>query len=1029
MNSQISAAENVLDITIISYSNRINHIMIRLARALIKEGQYYNSLNRRMESKLSSAKILKKDLSHPMEKDYDPKKVEAGWYEWWVNQGYFHANPDKVLSHEKKPFTILIPPPNVTGSLHAGHALFIAIQDALMRYKKMKGFEALWIPGTDHAGIATQSVVEKILMKKEGLTRHDLGREKFLERVWEWRNNYGGKILNQFKTMGCAVDWERCFFTMDEQRSKAVTEAFCRMSEKGVIYRMNRLVNWCPTLRTALSDIEVDHVEIKEPTTLKVPGYPDGVQVGYLTHFAYKLKDEPDKEIVVATTRLETMLGDVAVAVHPADARYKELVGKELVHPFLKDRKMKIIADPILVSMEFGTGAVKVTPAHDANDFACGERNKLEQINILNDDGTINKNGGEFEGIKRFDARKKIFEALDKMKLIRGKTKNVMTISQCQRSGDIIEPMIKPQWWVQSGEMAARAVKAVKTGELKIFPETHEKTWFQWLENARDWCISRQLWWGHRVPAYLCAVKGILEHPDTNMQEHWIIAHSQEEAMEKAMKKYNVTADKITLSQDPDVLDTWFSSGILPLSSLGWPNVDNKDFKAFFPTDLLETGTDILFFWVARMVMMSLTLNDRLPFSTIFLHNLVKDAQGQKMSKSKGNVIDPLEIINGCTIDALLQKVKESNLPQKEIDRCFNLRKKEFPDGIPECSSDSLRFSLLAYMNQGTNINLDIKRVVGYRHFCNKLWNAVKFALMYIPPDFKPAPDLLQLPLTFADKWVLSALSETARTINDDFEHFNFGDAMNALHDFWLHKLCDVYLEAVKPALQSKADPKVMNAAHNTLYKCIYQGLCLLHPAMPFVTEELFQRLPAAETRPESISLAKFPEFEPQFFHADYAGLMDLLMDVIQSTRSMIATLNIPSKFKPKMEIACLDEPKLPFFGQNAALISTLAKIGEVESRKEHAMEGCIMHVINPSIGLYLQVKGMIDVKKEVERLEKKVGQLEGMMTKIKQKMSVKGYEEKVPEEVRKENKEKLETTTHEINTLKECIKDLQKMI
>jgi valyl-tRNA synthetase len=387
-----------------------------------------------------------------------------------------------------------------------------------------------------------------------------------------------------------------------------------------------------------------------------------------------------------------------------------------------------------------------------------------------------------------------------------------------------------------------------------------------------------------------------------------------------------------------------------------------------------------------------------------------------------------LEIISGCSIDTLIQKVKESNLPQKEIDRCVNLRKKEFPEGIPECSSDSLRFSLLAYMGQGTNINLDIKRVVGYRHFCNKLWNAVKFALMYFPTDFKPAPDLLKLPLSFADRWVLSALSEAARDINEAFEHFNFGEAMNIIYDFWLHKLCDVYLEAVKPALQSKSDPAIMNAAHNTLYKCLLYGLRLLHPAMPFITEELYQRLPAPEAKTDSISTSPFPAFEPEFCHADYAGLMDLLMDVVQSTRSMISTLNISPKNRPKMEIACKDEPKLPFFGQNASLIGTLAKIGEVEVHKDHSLEGCIMHVINPSISLYLQVKGMIDVKTEVGRLQKKVGQLEGMVTKIKQKMSVKNYEEKVPEEVRKENKEKLEVTMHEVTTLKTCIEDLQKM-
>eukprot|EP00826_Nyctotherus_ovalis_P038657 TRINITY_DN3635_c0_g1_i10.p1 TRINITY_DN3635_c0_g1~~TRINITY_DN3635_c0_g1_i10.p1 ORF type:complete len:978 (+),score=313.38 TRINITY_DN3635_c0_g1_i10:214-3147(+) len=973
-------------------------------------------------------KTSKKDLSHPMEKEYDPKKVESGWYEWWVDQGFFHADEKKVLSKEKKPYTILIPPPNVTGSLHAGHALFVAIQDTLIRYRKMKGFEVLWIPGTDHAGIATQTVTEKLLMKAEGKTRHDLGREKFVERVWDWCNKYGGQILNQFRAMGCAMDWDRCFFTLDSCRTNAVNEAFCRLAEKGIIYRMNRLVNWCSTLRTALSDIEVEHVEVKEPMKMKVPGYIDGVEVGYLTHFSYKLKDFPDKEIVVATTRLETMLGDVAVAVHPEDKRYTEFIGKQLIHPFIKDRKMTVIADPILVDMKFGTGAVKITPAHDPNDFACGERHHLEMINILNDDGTINSNGGEFEGMRRFDARSKVYEALEKMGQIRGKTKNVMTISVCQRSGDLIEPVIKPQWWIKTSVMAQRAVDAVKKGELKIFPDNHVKTWYQWLENARDWCISRQLWWGHRIPAYLCTVKGIIDNPDTNNQDHWIIAKSEEEAMEKAKEKYKVAADQISLAQDSDVLDTWFSSGILPLSSLGWPDTGSNDFKAFFPTQLLETGTDILFFWVARMVMMSLTLNDSLPFTEVFLHNLVKDAQGKKMSKSKGNVIDPLEIINGCALETLIQKVKGSSLPQPEVDRSVNLLRKEFPKGIPQCSSDALRFTLLSYMNQGTNINLDIKRVIGYRHFCNKLWNALKFALIYLPADFKPEADVSALPLGFAEKWILSALAETVRDTGKHYEEFNFGLAMNGLYDFWLHKLCDVYLEAAKPALQSKTDLKAANAAQNALYKCLYIGLCLLHPAMPFITEELYQRLPSPESRADSIFLTPFPEFEAKYYNADYAGQMEQLMGAVQSVRSMIATLNIPSKNRPKMAIVCKDETKLQFFSENAALISTLAKVGDAEVCKELALEGCIMHVLNPGVTIYLQVKGIIDIKNEIERLKKKIGQLEGFAKKIEQKMGVKDYEQKVPEDVRKENKEKHETTLHEIEALKKCIEDLEKM-
>jgi valyl-tRNA synthetase len=550
---------------------------------------------------------------------------------------------------------MVIPPPNVTGALHLGHALMLSIEDAVMRYKRMNGYETLWLPGVDHAGIATQSVVEKQLWKKEKKTRHDLGREEFVKQVWNWKDEYGGRINNQFRRFGISVDWERFAFTLDETRSKAVIEAFVRMYEKGLIYRDTRLVNWSATLKTAISDLEIEYIDINEPTFLKCPGHdPNGkYEFGALTEFAYKVKGT-DKEIVVATTRLETMLGDVAVAVHPEDPRYAEFVGKELEHPFIKDRKVTVITDDVLVKMDFGTGAVKITPAHDPNDYKCGKKHNLPFINVLNDDGTINHNGGEFTGLMRYDCRNAMTKRMEELGILRGKKPNPMRLGLCSKSNDILEPIVKPQWYVDCKDMAKRSTDAVRQGDLKIIPDNHEKTWFQWLDNIQDWCISRQLWWGHRIPVYLITIPGVIDHPDPQNNDHYIVGRNIEEARANAAKKFNVEAEKIQLEQDSDVLDTWFSSGVFPMSTMGWPDKNADDLKAFFPGDLLETGHDILFFWVARMVMMSLELTDKLPFHTVYLHPMVRDEEGQKMSKSKGNVIDPLEVMDSCTLETLL---------------------------------------------------------------------------------------------------------------------------------------------------------------------------------------------------------------------------------------------------------------------------------------------------------------------------------------------------------------------------------------
>lgn len=625
-------------------------------------------------------------------------------------------------------FVMVIPPPNVTGSLHLGHALTNAIEDAITRWHRMKGRSALWVPGCDHAGIATQVVVEKKLWREDKISRHDIGREKFIEKIWEWKESKGGRIYHQLKKIGSSMDWDRVSFTMDPKLCKAVTEAFCQLHEKTLIYRDKRLVNWSCTLKSAISDIEVDKVEIPGRTFLSIPGYADKVEFGVLVSFAYQVEDT-NEEIVVATTRIETMLGDTAVAVHPKDERYTHLHGKFVKHPFV-DRRMPIVLDEF-VDMNFGTGAVKITPAHDPNDYEVGKRHDLPFITIFSDDGFVIGDYGKFAGMKRFDARKAVLASLKELGMYKDTQNNPMVVPVCSRSKDIVEPLIKPQWYVKCSDMAANATEAVRSGELKIIPESQTKIWYHWMEGIRDWCISRQLWWGHRIPAYAIKFKNVEDTPkDLPEEESWIVARNMEEAVEKAEKKFNLTKDKFLLHQDEDVLDTWFSSGLFPFSVFGWPD-QTEDLNLFYPTSLLETGHDILFFWVARMVFFGQTLLGKIPFKEVFLHPMVRDAHGRKMSKSLGNVIDPMDVINGITLEGLYQQLYDSNLDPKEIDKAKAGQKQDFPNGIPECGTDAMRFALCSYLTQARDINLDILRVQGYRFFCNKLWNATKFALLY----------------------------------------------------------------------------------------------------------------------------------------------------------------------------------------------------------------------------------------------------------------------------------------------------------
>lgn len=985
----------------------------------------------------------KKVLSdHDMPEAYNPSYVEAAWSQWWEKCGYYACDVAKATAAPAdRKFVMVIPPPNVTGSLHLGHALTAAIEDSLTRWHRMRGDATLYVPGIDHAGIATQSVVEKKLAKDDKLTRHDLGREEFVKRVWQWKDEYGGKIQNQIRLLGSSVDWGREAFTMNPMLTRAVVEAFVRMNEQGLIYRATRLVNWSCALKSAISDIEVDFIDLEGRTMMAVPGHTKRptYEFGTLTHFAYTVEGS-DEELVVATTRLETMLGDTGVAVHPDDTRYKHLHGKYLIHPFNK-RKIPIITDGVLVDMAFGTGAVKVTPAHDPNDYECGKRNKLDSINILNLDGTMNSEAAPFEGMARYDARVACEEALEKMGLLRGKEDNKMRLGICSRSGDIIEPYLAPQWYVKCDDMAARAINEVREGRLKIEPSHHEKTWYRWLEGIRDWCVSRQLWWGHRIPAYFAQKKGEgLDRNDAKNNERWFVARTEEDAIKMATAQLHCTENELELEQDPDVLDTWFSSGLFPFSVFGWPE-KTPDLDAFYPTSLLETGADILFFWVARMVMMGLQLTDQLPFHTVFLHPMVRDKYGRKMSKSLGNVVDPLEVIHGCTLQALLEKLDAGNLPAKEIVKAKKSQTDDFPDGIPECGADALRFGLLAYTTQGRDINLDISRVVGYRNFCNKLWNATRFALTYVT-EFKPSQTIVddlrnnknKAP---RDKFILSRLSAAVSEANRCFAAYDFGTLTSALYTFWLHDLCDNYLELIKPVVNdmSESNTEARLIAQGCLYLCLDTGLRLLHPIMPFVTEDLWQRLPGRGTlgnnEAESIMVAPYPEdykMEDSTAEANY----EIIKHAIHSARSLRATYGLPPSAKAEFSIK-VDSAELEGVIKNQisdfCFLSRAANCATfVGNTETPGPEGCAMLIVDSQMSVYIQLRGMVDFGVEIAKLEKQLEAKAFTLKTLQNNMSKPTYADKVPEAVRLEHAQKVEELTTQRDGILKAIEDFTNM-
>jgi valyl-tRNA synthetase len=821
----------------------------------------------------------KKDVTTELASTYVPRQVEHSWYSFWEKGGFFKPENqpadakakfvERFGNNEPDKFVMVIPPPNVTGTLHIGHALTCAIQDCLVRWNRMRGKTTLWVPGSDHAGIATQVVVEKKIQREMNKSRHDLGREAFIKEVWKWKNEKGDFIYDQLRKMGCSLDWDRAVFTLDDVMVRAVTEAFVRLESQGYITRNKRLVNWSCSLKSAISDIEVDYEELTERKTLQVPGYDKRIEFGIIETFAYEVYNEDKSAIAdkiwVSTTRLETMLGDTAVAVHPTDERYKHLHGRFVKHPFC-DRQFPIICDE-KVEKDFGTGAVKITPAHDHEDYDKGMRHNLEFIDIFTDDGLITDGYGMFSGMKRFDARFAIRAELKKLGLlVEEKPKNnPMKVPICSRSKDIIEPRVKEQWFMDCEKLVRQALELTVQGKLKI-PDAQMNIWKRWMDpesiKRHPWCISRQLWWGHRIPAYKARIKGQGSYK-------WVVARNIDEArriaaQELSKQQGDITdQDQIELEQDEDVLDTWFSSGLFPFAVFGWPD-ETEDLKKFYPTQLLETGEDIIFFWVARMVILGLALTGKLPFGEVCLHPIVRDAEGRKMSKSLGNVIDPLDVISGIRLDQLHDKLKDSNLDVKEFERATQGQKKLFPQGIPECGTDALRFRLCEYVTPGSgDIHLMIGQLVGDRLLCNKIWQACKFVFITLGDDvkFKSRPCDASA-RTAHDNSIIGSLLDAVREVDKGFRTFTLRTATIACRKFWKDDFCSKYIESVKDL---RKESELPTATKETLFFCLEVGLRLLHPLMPFITEELYQRLMtkySLETFAPSICVARYPEYE-----------------------------------------------------------------------------------------------------------------------------------------------------------------------
>ena len=880
-------------------------------------------------------------------KGYEPHDVEKRWYAEWQGKGYFHA----AATSEKKPYSIVIPPPNVTGALHMGHALNNTLQDILCRWKRMQGYNVLWMPGTDHAGIATQNVVERQLAG-EKKDRHDLGREAFIERVWQWKAESGGQIIGQLKRLGASCDWERERFTMDEGLSRAVRTVFVKLYQDGLIYRDNRLINWCPRCHTALSDIEVEHEEKK----------------GHLWHIRYPVAGEPGKYVVVATTRPETMLGDTAVAVHPEDERYRDLVGKKVVLP-LVNREIPVIADEY-VDLEFGTGVVKITPAHDFNDFEVGARHGLDKINVLDESGIINAAGRQYEGLDRFEARKRIVSELEEAGLLEKIDDHGMSVGGCYRCKTVVEPYLSLQWYVKVGPLAERALAAVKDGRTRIVPKQWENTYYDWMENIRDWCISRQIWWGHRIPAWFCDHCGEITV-----------------SMDDPTKCSKCGSDEIR--QETDVLDTWFSSALWPFSTMGWPD-STPELKSFYPTSCLVTGFDILFFWVARMMMMGLHFMDEVPFKDVYIHALVRDAAGQKMSKSKGNVIDPLTVID-------------------------------------QYGTDAFRFTLAAFAAQGRDIKLAEERISGYRNFCNKVWNAARFTLMNLE-GFDPAGmELGTLTLAEGDKWILHRLNETVRETNQALEEYRYNEAAMGLYQFTWSEFCDWYLELSKKDLYG-ADPERKRTTRYVLWYTLEHLLRLLHPFMPFITEEIWQALPKAGDSPASIMLADYPAPCDCRSFSNAAADMEKVMAVISGIRNIRGEMEVPPSREISVILSCGGEESQQLMKHNEGSIIGLARVADLAIGIGIAKPEDASIQVAGDVQIYVPLKGLVDVAAEEERLQKEIGKIVKEIEMFTKKLENPSFVDRAPADIVAKERQKLAEVTAKKAVLEESLEKISKL-
>ncbi len=883
-------------------------------------------------------------MSKELEKNYNPSEIEDRLYQKWLDKKYFHAEVDR----SKKPFTIVMPPPNITGKLHMGHALDNTMQDILIRFKRMQGYEALWVPGTDHASISTEVKVTNAL-KEEGIDKHELGREGFLKRTWEWKKEYGGTITSQLRKIGSSCDWDRERFTMDEGCSKAVQTVFINLYNKGLIYKGSRIVNWCPVCNTSISDAEVEHEE----------------QAGHFWHINYQVVGEEGRFVEIATTRPETLLGDSALAVNPKDDRYKDLIGKQVQLP-LTDRTIPVIADEY-VDMEFGTGVVKITPAHDPNDFEVGKRHNLPEINILNDDATINNLGGKYAGMDRYEARKAMVADLDALGLLVKVEDHVHNVGTHDRCKTTVEPMIKQQWFVKMDELIKPAVEGVKNGDIELMPASMDKTYFNWTDNIRDWCISRQLWWGHRIPAYYC----------------------------KDCGEMTVSAEKVctcpkcgstNVEQDPDTLDTWFSSALWPFSTLGWPE-KTEELDYFYPTDVLVTGYDIIFFWVIRMIFSGYEHMGKKPFGKVLFHGLVRDSQGRKMSKSLGNGIDPLEVIE-------------------------------------KYGADALRYTLITGNAPGNDMRFYWERVEASRNFANKVWNASRFIMMNDPDNKIKTTDEQPDNLTAADKWILSKMNHLIAEVTENMEKYELGIAVAKLNDFIWEEFCDWYIEMVKPRLYNDEDT-TKNAAIWTLKTVLIDALKLLHPYMPFITEEIFCNIQDDE---ESIMISSWPVYDEKFNFPDEEVAIQTIKEAVRNIRNVRAQMNVAPSRKAKVYVVSEDALIRDIFENGSVFFATLAYASEVavQSDKSGIPDDAVSAVI-PGAVLYIPFAELVDIDKEIERLKKEEGRLSGEIKRCEGMLGNEKFISKAPQAKIDEEKAKLEKYQQMLAQVRERLQALTK--